>query len=295
MWDVKRKVVTADQVVFSPRGAQEVRGRYFDGNSVTSQQDIEHFSNRGSISEIPLLRLTVGGGFFGYRKVRIFIEMNVMLVKAVLKRSKIHLHMGVLGPDDQVYVAYRDYHLQCHLAAYSHPAGLRRLRPDLPDFHLRNMRPRMRNWPGLKTSGTTAGFVSDIWLQTATTVLCGAWHLTVWNGPFRIAVKGIPLWKISAIGVASSFILEETLVFLALLPYVFEGLWDPIIVDFQQKCNASMTLDPLFEYSGYGVPLVIYLLGGTTCCFLIFSRTYLVVESFISVAFVPDAVFAVPK
>lgn len=131
----------------------------------------------------------------------------------------------------------------------------------------------------------------DVALHTAASVLYSAWHLTAWDGPFSSAIEG-KLWKVSTIGVASSLILEGILLFVVFLPSVFRRLVDPVDSDYQEKRSAPKGPYLLLESPGYGVLVFIYILGGLICCFLIFSRVYLLVESFISLAFAPDEVFA---
>lgn len=212
MRDVSGETILVDQVVLSPQRAQELWSRCFDGSSVASQLGSRYFSNQAHASEDMLLRLNarrthrlkLNNNF----EDGIFIERNGTVIEAELERANIHLHRGALGPNDRVYVVLKDYHLQRHLCAYNHPSGLKLLGLVSPDFKFHKMRPRGRNWS--LSEGDDMLMATDFYLLLTAGVLYGAWHLTAWNGLFRMTTEDI-LWKLSAVSVAAGPILEIAL------------------------------------------------------------------------------------
>lgn len=270
MMTLQGNTVGVDQMVLSPQRAQELWGHCFDGSTVASQRGSRHFPNHKYHSEDVSLRMKKSSCTSASIKDMIFIELDSALVNAELERSMIELRTVVSGPDDRFYVGFKDYNLQRHLCAHSHPAGLRVLMPDSPAITLNTKQSRISNWSNQFDSDTSN---TNYCLFTATSVFYSAWHLTAWNGPFRTAAEGI-LWKVSAVSVAGVPIVAFAGFVLGLrLP--IEALVSDWLVNFKLCADFA------------------FLLPG--CCLVIFSRTFLVVESFISLAFVPDTVFSVPQ
>lgn len=305
MWDVEGKAITVHNLVLSRPRAQELWSQCFDGGSVAFQRDTRFFSNEEYIPEDVLLRLGIGSGFdISDLDCRVFVQVDGALVMSELAKAKIYIHTRDFDLDARFYVAFKDYHLQRHLCAYNHPAGLNLIRLVSQDFKAHKMRPRIHTWHGFEEDQMTP----YVGLFTAANVLYGAWHLTAWNGPFRTATEGI-LWKISAVGVSMSLIFEEAFLWLVIQD-VFRSdrqkaeqraatidhetnIDDEIIPEHGVKFD---NLIHLFLYYSLGaMGWFVFTLGGLTGCFLIFSRTYLVVEPFINLAFVPDPVFVVTQ
>lgn len=290
-----------DQMILSPQLAQELWSQCFNGTSVAPHQGIRYLSNRESISGDILLRLRTDRTYYSDLEDRIFIELDHPLVKAELDRlvlenlNTMDLNTVVLGPDDQIYAAFKEDHLQCHLCANRHQAGQNLMRLSPSEFwNYRTLKPPIRNWHWFKRDDDWA---TQIGLFTAASVLYGAWHLTAWNGPFRTTTEGI-LWKVSAVGVSVSLILGE-----ALLALMYKWRLKPFPGNTHSETlpgpgkmiTASKVLHHFILYLLLSLSLLNFGLCGLLCFLLFFSRTYLVVESFISLAFVPDAVFAIPQ
>lgn len=266
--------IAVDQMVLSPRRAQELWSHCFDGRTVASQQGSRYFSKQEYPSEEVLLFL-----FPNYTpesldddntEHRIFIELDSALVNK--KLSPIKLRTGASGPNDRVYAAFKGYDLQYHLCAHSHPAGLKALMVYSPSFKFKEMRSRISNWSNAKLGVERINI--DLLLFIGASVLYSAWHLTAWNGPFRTAAEGM-LWKVSAVSVAG-------------VPIVVTAV-------FLLFCSISPANDRVITWLDRWISPLILALTPLSCCLLIFFRTFLVVESFISLAFVPDTVFSVPQ
>lgn len=292
----RNRVVGVEQLVFSPQHAQDLWSECFSGRSVTYQQGSRYFSNQGYISEDILLRLSTRRRRKSYRdnlNNRIYIELSSALVKAVLERSKVHLGTGVLGPEDRVYVAFEDHHLERHLSAHSHPVGLTLISIASPGFKFDKMRPRIRNLYDTLFDGddNVTDATPHIWILSVAGMLYGAWHLTAWNGPFRTTAEEI-LWKASAVGVAAGLMLLSALGFVSDQEDKLGAKLVPVIID-PTKWPRAVKVLGLIVLLPCG--FLFSIVDTSLWCFLIFSRTYLVVESFISLAFVPDTVFALPK
>lgn len=311
MRDLRGRVIEVDQVKFSTQRAEYLRNSRDDGTSVASQPGRRYVSNQGYDSETTVLRLNIRRplienrfaleeffkdffedflDFFkntskGRSKVRfkdrVFIELNNALVKTELERSSICTSTEVFGPDDQVYVAFEDHHLQRHLCAYSHPAGLQILDLDSQELKLHQMRSHVPKWSGL---GLDAEMVAQSGLFTVANMLYGACHLTAWNGPFRTTIEAI-LWKVSAVGVAfgALFIMAVSSL----------GHAESLVKKFRQK--ESATSKSLSSSIFYSFVWFLAILNMLAYYLMVFSRYYLVVESFISLAFASDAVFTVPQ
>lgn len=221
MRDARGRAILVDEVMFSPQGAADLRSRCSDASSVASGQGCRYISTQGYDSEHVVLRLSIKNMKSEYDQIRsnlesnyedtfknrsmdrIFIELNSALGRAKLERLDIDHPPDALGPEDRIYVAFEDHHLQRHLDAYSHPAGLRVLELDSSEFKFHLMRSYIPNWTGLEVDVETA---VQTGLFTVASMFYGALHLTVWNGPFRTAAED-KLWKISAVTVAVSFII----------------------------------------------------------------------------------------
>lgn len=285
--------VRIEQLILSPRRAQELWTQCFDSTSAAPHQGIRYFSNRGYMPENGYLRVLVDRTDYGNLENRILIELGGALVKSELEKLDIDFHGGCLGPNDQIYAAFKEDHLRCYLCAHRHPTGLYFLGPDSPVWI--SLKPRIRNWPGI--NGLFEPF-KHIGLFTAASVLYGGWHLTAWNGPFRTAVEGI-LWKVSAVGVSVSVILEQALYALLESHNCFK--YRATNMDPKPLGGLRKLLEPsepfknsiivLWAVLDFLVPIILWL----NLCLLIFSRAYLVVESCISLAFVPDGAFTIPQ
>lgn len=307
--DVRGKYFTVHTVVLSLQRAQQMWSQCFDCGSAVSRQGTRYLSNQEYIPEEVLLGLGSGSVAIGDMEERILVQVDVALVMSELERSNISPRIGRFFPypDDRFYVAFKDYHLQRHLCAYSHPAGLNIISLVSPAFKAHKLRPRIHTWHGFEEGGMTP----YIGLFTVANVLYGAWHLTAWNGPFRTTAEGI-LWKVSAVGVSMSLIFDEALLWLVIQRIYIEdrnaervakqraatighgtNLNGGINPDHDDKPDALIRLFLHYFFSTlfyFGFSLGV--LGG---CLLVFSRTYLVVEPFISLAFAPDAVFVVTQ
>lgn len=308
MRDLRGRVIEVNQVKFSTQGAEYLRNSPDNGASVASQPGRRYVSKQGYDSETTVLRLNIGRPLIENRYVleeffkeffedlfkyiskgrskvrfkdRVFIELNNALVKTELERSSICHNTEVFGPGVRFYVAFEDHHLQRHLCAYSHPAGLQILDLDSQELKVHQMRSHVPKWTGL---GLDAEMVAQSGLFTVANMLYGACHLTAWNGPFRTMTEDI-LWKVSAVGVA----------FGALFIMVVSTLGhaESLVKKFRQKEPA--TSKSLISSIFYSFVWFLSILNILAYYLMVFSRYYLVVESFISLAFVPDAVFTVPQ
>lgn len=291
MRDTKQRVIDVSKLILSPRRAQELWSHCFGSSPTASQEDTQYISNQGYTSGDVLLELDTDS-HVSIDSNRIFIELDCALVNVQLKMREVCLHRGVLSPDEQVYVAFKKYHLQRHLYAHSHSAGLNFIR-STPSRLSRTMRARIHNWYGLRWHHLT-----NIGIFIVANMLYGAWHLIAWNGPFRTAVEAI-LWKVSAVGVSVSLILEEAiLVYIESAPFYWR---EPVNTDHESSpghekgLNGLKTLRSFIKFLYTCLRYFTVALSVLIFFFLIFSRTYLIVEPFISLAFVPDSVFALPQ
>jgi hypothetical protein len=106
-------------------------------------------------------------------------------------------------------------------------------------------------------------------------IVYGGLHLLAWNAPFKSDVQRL-LWKVSALAVA------------------FSG---PAVIVFSLAIEIIGKLD---DYLGYYhlvevcLECVVPLIVGATAIFYVLARTYLVVECFISFAYLPDSAFKQP-
>lgn len=273
MSDVRLRV---DQVVLSPQRARELRSQCPDGSSV--RQGPAYFSNQGYESEDLILRLNIDSKFEFDLEDRILIELNSPRVQVELERLSINLHTGLLGHDSQFYAAFKIYHLQRYLWAYTHPVGLKFLSIVSHNSNFHAMRTRVFNFPGFHLLGEfSSGFLLHIYASG----LYGLWHLTAWNGPFRTTAEAM-LWNVSALSTGFSFALVAHLAWPTELPIVS---WKPRMYIRKRLPPRILNLIHVFRLA----------LGGMMFCLLIFCRTYLVVEPFIGLAFAPDGVYAIPQ
>ncbi|KAK3684094.1 hypothetical protein B0T22DRAFT_269790 [Podospora appendiculata] len=103
-------------------------------------------------------------------------------------------------------------------------------------------------------------------------IIYSAWHLTARNGPF-ISEQEELLWRICALGLAIPSVCVQAVI------------------------SVAQTIHPLSELFWYRVALLI-VFGCFTpmlIIFMIFCRTYLVVESFFSLPYLPDSAFLLPN
>lgn len=296
--------IGVDQLTISHRHAHELMSEFFGGSPVAYEPGTQYFTYQGCMSEDARVVLRFNWRFTWRCGLgcttddladRILVQVRSVLVDAEAARMDVKILTGPVGPDDRIYVAFQRPDLQRHLHAHSHPAGLKLLRTDITDFDFYNKRRRIHNcqWSDFGD----VGLAKSIGLFTAAYALYGALHLAAWNGPFRTATEGI-LWKISAVGVSLSLILEEVLL-LSQLGMLFLKDWVPsqriTSRNDIKKHYAWRALELAYKPFWYCLLLLIFALMGLICCFLIFCRIYLVVESFISLVFVPETVFAVPQ
>lgn len=106
----------------------------------------------------------------------------------------------------------------------------------------------------------------------------GGLHLLAWNAPFRAPVYGL-LWKISGITTVSLGVFP----LLALLNKTGSDSWPGLSQ--QRWLSACLEMIMVIVYTGAWLFGLLYA----------FSRVYLVVESFLSLAYLPDSVCATPN
>ena len=136
------------------------------------------------------------------------------------------------------------------------------------------LRYRMRNWPAeefLAGGGWgSAGTTNTIIVFTLAGLVYGGIHLLAWYEPFHTHVERL-LWRISAITIAAS---GFTLV-----------LWFWISIDLLEIGRVSSKVLETFGYFTTILGILLYL----------FARTFLVVECFISLPYLPDSSFSQPQ
>lgn len=288
--------ISVSLLALSPQRVQELQSQYLDVSSAASQQGGRCFSSEWYSSGDILLQLDSDWRTYHDVESRLLIELDTgsALVRRQLDQVMCYRVDNSLG--DRIYAAFTEYNLQRYLCAYRHPAGLKVMSLDWPKLTSRTLRPRISNWSWFQEDDKRA---TQVGLFTTASVLYGAWHLIAWNGPFRTAAEGI-LWKVSAVGVSVSLSLGEALLFL-----VYEGYFELFTTNIHLESIPGLGKLEIVKASKALNNFIIFLLKtlyflsvglcGLTFCLLIFSRIYLVVESFISLAFVPDTVFALPQ
>lgn len=138
---------------------------------------------------------------------------------------------------------------------------------------------RAANWP----SGFLDGLVEDMTDKAGIKLLVaftlaglsyGALHLLAWNFPFASHAEHL-LWKISGLTVAAS---GPVFIFWKLVLFLFRKLINPLPRQFDDCC--------VWIFVG---------ISGVYSLLYIFARAYLIVESFISFVYLPDAAFHQPQ
>lgn len=119
--------------------------------------------------------------------------------------------------------------------------------------------------------------VPECFAMSAEAFVYGGLHLLAWNAPFHAPIYGL-LWKISGITITSLAIF-------------------PILIMLFLLCNAyTLGLESkLHKY--LGLTLAVFTLLGMLSFMLlyIFARVYLVVKSFLSLAYLPESVLVTPN
>lgn len=164
---------------------------------------------------------------------------------------------------------------------------------------------RIRNWPQIRSTSVNmeiyfgAFMIADLFY--------GAVHFLAWNGPFRTTLE-LTLWRISVVTISAPglLILSLTGVFLGLIPAVFVlvciSLAVPIEVKERMKTWAKKVeaweREPssnIFAASTLAIAIVsgVFVVG--FALFYVFARTFILVESVITVPYLSSSVFVIPS
>jgi hypothetical protein len=117
----------------------------------------------------------------------------------------------------------------------------------------------------------------------------GGIHLLAWNAPFHAPIYSL-LWKISGITIASLGVFP--LLFVLLL-----GIAPPFLDDEEGRSRSACSRrhSGCFLFTMYHL-LILFCVGA--CCFAllyVLARVYLVVESFLSLAYLPESAMVTPN
>lgn len=155
---------------------------------------------------------------------------------------------------------------------------------------------RARNWPfAIISKGRNTLYVVIFLCISAA---YGGWHLLAWNGPFRTRTE-LMLWRISGLGVASSGILAAITGYSVdradklnwvLRAEPFKSPWDYLEHFYKSSVLAKLAM--ILAALVLGLVLTISV---SSFALLLFSRTYLVIEAFLSLPYASNSVFAVPN
>ena len=150
--------------------------------------------------------------------------------------------------------------------------------------------PKLLNWPFALARPDSDGERNDevgevqgyVGAFAVAGLLYSGWHLTAWAGPFRTEVEGL-LWRIAALGVGPAGLLLA-----AAFPVVKAWIWlrEEGVERFKLPKAVGLVFDLAFSVIlSFVFPVLVL---------LVFCRVYLVVESFLSLPYVPDGVFVLP-
>jgi hypothetical protein len=172
---------------------------------------------------------------------------------------------------------------------YRHP-------PKLP-LNL-TVRPRLRNTPvevnwndvldmlyGLRISGDA---VACLLAFTLAGGLYGGFHLLAWQAPFTSFIQQL-LWRVCASAIAAS---GPFLLALALIAQIAEQIYSPIVTASDLWWRPVTSLVQVCEIL---LRVCIWVLVVACLLSYLFARTYLVVECFISLPYLPESVLEEPR
>jgi hypothetical protein len=129
-------------------------------------------------------------------------------------------------------------------------------------------------------SDATLGVLPQLLTMSVAALVYGGLHLLAWNAPFHAPVYGL-LWKISGITIAS----------LGVLP-ILAGLTFLFFIWIDSSDSVKCALRESFEWVLF---LMLYVGTILFALLYVFARVYLVVESFLSLAYLPESALTTPN